>query len=107
MSVSLTRGKWKGAKVFSLRLKECRTDPRYEFSYENGFYGFVRNLGNEYAVHIEPKEYRYPEGKISVSLWHENSRIKLFPNVALSRITDTADALEKMVNDPMYYFARR
>ncbi len=106
MSVEVTRGRWKGARAFSRRLEACSKDPRYEFSYEDGFYGFVRTLGDGYAVRITPREYRYPEGKVSVSLWHDNKRLKQFPDVALSRITDTADALAKIAHDPVSDFSR-
>ena len=106
MAEELTRGRWKGARAFSRRLEACSKDSRYEFSYNDGFYGFVRVLGDGYVVRIAPREYRYPEGKVSVSLWHENWRIKSFPDVALSRIMDTADALAKIAHDPVSDFSR-
>lgn len=107
MAEELRKGRWKGARAFSRRLEDCSKDPRYRFSYEDGFYGFVRMIGNGYMVRITPREYCYPEGKISVSLWCDNHVIKQFSDVAVSRITDTADALEKMVCDPMTYIVRR
>ena len=106
MAEEMTKGRWKGARAFARQLKSCIRDPRYNFSFEDGFYGFTRELRNGYVIRINPRSYRYPEGKVSVSLWHDNKMERIFSDVAKSRVADTADALAKIAEEPITDFSK-